>query len=230
MARSRLRCHSASGGGPNYKRGDIESAAEISFDCIQCGLCSSRCFGEIPQYHIAQMVRRLYGGKLVPRAKHNQDQVRFIKEGAYDFSDRESQRRVFEAQLGLASARAHPLVIHCREAVGDTLSILLAAPPDAASDLFRGEAWRTKSLQTTLAGYTLWRHAWDLSIKDGTRYFGMKHVPPGFVEPAAQAGGFDPHDGVLGRIEVVPLGDAQEVAHVPAPQPPNTQGEPADSR
>jgi TatD DNase family protein len=45
----------------------------------------------------------------------------------YDFSDRESQRRVFEAQLGLASARAHPLVIHCREAVGDTLSILLAA-------------------------------------------------------------------------------------------------------
>ena len=47
------------------KRGDIEAATEISFDCIQCGLCASRCFGEIPQYHIAQLARRLHQGALV---------------------------------------------------------------------------------------------------------------------------------------------------------------------
>jgi succinate dehydrogenase/fumarate reductase-like Fe-S protein len=65
------------------KRGDLEAAAEMSFECIQCGLCASRCLGELPQYHIAQMVRRLYGSKLVPRAKHNADQVNFIKEKHY---------------------------------------------------------------------------------------------------------------------------------------------------
>jgi succinate dehydrogenase/fumarate reductase-like Fe-S protein len=52
------------------KRGDIEAAKEISFDCIQCGLCTSRCMGEMAQYHIAQLARRLYGGKLAPRAEH----------------------------------------------------------------------------------------------------------------------------------------------------------------
>ena len=51
------------------KRGDLEAATEISFNCIQCGLCASRCMGELPQYHIAQLARRLYGGKLVPRVR-----------------------------------------------------------------------------------------------------------------------------------------------------------------
>ncbi len=65
------------------KRGDLEEAAELSFECIQCGLCASRCMGELPQYHIAQMVRRLVGAKHVPRAQHNTDQVRLISEGQY---------------------------------------------------------------------------------------------------------------------------------------------------
>lgn len=45
----------------------------------------------------------------------------------YGFSDRRSQRRVFEAQLGIASSRPLPLVVHCRDAVRDTVSILSAA-------------------------------------------------------------------------------------------------------
>ena len=65
------------------KRGDLDEASELSFECIQCGLCASRCMGELPQYHIAQMVRRLVGAKRVPRAQHNTDQVRFIAEGEY---------------------------------------------------------------------------------------------------------------------------------------------------
>ena len=52
------------------KRGDLEAATEISFDCIQCGLCTSRCMGEMAQYHMAQLARRLHGGKSVPRAAH----------------------------------------------------------------------------------------------------------------------------------------------------------------
>jgi len=66
------------------KRGDIAAAAVISFDCIQCGLCASRCFGEIPQYHIAQLARRLHGGKIKPRSPHLAEMVESIAEGKYD--------------------------------------------------------------------------------------------------------------------------------------------------
>ncbi len=52
------------------KQGDIAKAARLSFDCIQCGLCASRCLGELPQYHIAQLARRIYGSKIAPRAGH----------------------------------------------------------------------------------------------------------------------------------------------------------------
>ena len=57
------------------KRGDLELAMKLSFDCIQCGLCASRCMGELPQYHIAQLVRRLYGGKLAPKTPHIEEMV-----------------------------------------------------------------------------------------------------------------------------------------------------------
>ncbi|UCD16832.1 MAG: 4Fe-4S dicluster domain-containing protein [Candidatus Zixiibacteriota bacterium] len=65
------------------KRGDIRAAAEISFDCIQCGLCASRCYGEAPQYHIAQLARRLNGAYLAPRAEHLKTMVANIETGRY---------------------------------------------------------------------------------------------------------------------------------------------------
>jgi Fe-S oxidoreductase len=65
------------------KRGDIKEAARLSFDCIQCGLCASRCMGELPQYHIAQLVRRLYGGKLAPATDHVDAMVKQIADGYY---------------------------------------------------------------------------------------------------------------------------------------------------
>ena len=65
------------------KRGDIKAAAEISFDCIQCGLCASRCMGELPQYHIAQMARRLNGAYLTPRAEHLKTMVANIEAGRF---------------------------------------------------------------------------------------------------------------------------------------------------
>jgi len=65
------------------KQGDLVKAKDLSFDCIQCGLCTSRCMGELPQYHIAQMVRRIVGGKITPRAGHLEVMVGQINEGRY---------------------------------------------------------------------------------------------------------------------------------------------------
>ena len=65
------------------KQGNITRAAELSFSCIQCGLCASRCMGELPQYHIAQLARRLYGSKIAPRAEHLIQAVEAIKNGRY---------------------------------------------------------------------------------------------------------------------------------------------------
>lgn len=66
------------------KRGDLETAAHTSFDCIQCGLCASRCMGELPQYHIAQLARRLYAGKLAPKAGHAIKMVKRISDGEFN--------------------------------------------------------------------------------------------------------------------------------------------------
>jgi succinate dehydrogenase/fumarate reductase-like Fe-S protein len=66
------------------KQGDIAKAAKLSFDCIQCGLCSSRCMGELPQYHIAQLARRMYGKYIQPRAEHLVQRVKEIESGRYD--------------------------------------------------------------------------------------------------------------------------------------------------
>jgi succinate dehydrogenase/fumarate reductase-like Fe-S protein len=65
------------------KRGDLKLAMQLSFDCIQCGICASRCMGELPQYHIAQLVRRLYGGKLAPKTPHLEEMVEKIASGYY---------------------------------------------------------------------------------------------------------------------------------------------------
>ena len=66
------------------KQGDIEKACEISFDCIQCGLCSSRCMAETSQYHIAQMARRIRGRFYAPPSEHCTKQVAAIADDYYN--------------------------------------------------------------------------------------------------------------------------------------------------
>lgn len=66
------------------KQGNLERAAELSFDCIQCGLCATRCMGELAQYHIAQMVRRIRGRFIAVPSEHCDKQVEAIKSGYYD--------------------------------------------------------------------------------------------------------------------------------------------------
>ena len=65
------------------KQGDLKKANELSFDCIQCGLCTSRCMAEMAQYHIAQMVRRIHGSKIAPRAEHLTVMVESIADGKF---------------------------------------------------------------------------------------------------------------------------------------------------
>ena len=65
-------------------RGDIAQAADISFDCIMCGMCAMRCPAETVQFNIGILSRRLYGAHIAPRAQHLRDRVREIDERKFD--------------------------------------------------------------------------------------------------------------------------------------------------
>jgi Fe-S oxidoreductase len=64
--------------------GDIKKAAELSFDCVMCGLCSARCPADEAQYNIGILARRLYGRHVLPKAKHLADRVQQIEEDKYE--------------------------------------------------------------------------------------------------------------------------------------------------
>ena len=66
------------------ERGDITSAADLSFDCIMCGLCASRCPAETVQYNIGILCRRLYGRHIAKKARHLEERVEEIKKGKFD--------------------------------------------------------------------------------------------------------------------------------------------------
>lgn len=65
-------------------RGDIAQVADMSFDCIMCGLCASRCPAEIVHYQVALLARRLYGAKIAKRAPHLPARLKEISAGAFD--------------------------------------------------------------------------------------------------------------------------------------------------
>lgn len=65
-------------------RGDIARAADLSFDCIMCGLCAARCPANIVPYHVAILCRRLYGKFLSPKSKHLEQRLEEIKRGKFE--------------------------------------------------------------------------------------------------------------------------------------------------
>ena len=65
-------------------RGDVAGAAELSFDCVMCGLCSARCPAEEAQYNIGILTRRLYGRHIAPKAKHLEKAVKTIQDGRFE--------------------------------------------------------------------------------------------------------------------------------------------------
>jgi ferredoxin len=64
-------------------RGDISGAAEISFDCIMCGLCVARCPAELAPPNVALLARRLYGKYIAPQAEHLHRRILEIHSGAF---------------------------------------------------------------------------------------------------------------------------------------------------
>jgi ferredoxin len=69
--------------------GDIKKAAELSFDCVMCGLCSARCPAEEAQYNIGILARRLYGRYILPKATHLAERVQQVESGRYETMLRE---------------------------------------------------------------------------------------------------------------------------------------------
>jgi ferredoxin len=65
-------------------RGDIARVADLSFDCIMCGLCAARCPVGESQYNIAVLCRRLYGRNLSPHSDHLDERLEQIADGAFD--------------------------------------------------------------------------------------------------------------------------------------------------
>jgi formate hydrogenlyase subunit 6/NADH:ubiquinone oxidoreductase subunit I len=64
-------------------RGDIKRAAELSFECIMCGLCASRCPAEIVQYYIGILCRRLYSRHIAKPAEDLKVRVEEIEQGKF---------------------------------------------------------------------------------------------------------------------------------------------------
>ncbi|MFW9923872.1 MAG: 4Fe-4S ferredoxin, partial [Candidatus Thorarchaeota archaeon] len=65
-------------------RGDITKAAQVSFDCIMCGLCATRCPAEITQFNVGILARRLYGKYIAPEYKQLAMRVKEIESGKYE--------------------------------------------------------------------------------------------------------------------------------------------------
>lgn len=66
------------------QRGEYEKCAEESFDCVNCGICSSRCPAGISHPMVGLLARRLTGKYLVPEAKHLGKRVEEIRHGEFD--------------------------------------------------------------------------------------------------------------------------------------------------
>ncbi len=66
------------------QRGDFEKAADLSFDCLMCGLCVSRCPANIVHYNAALTARRLYSRYLARPDAFLTERAMAIAEGRLD--------------------------------------------------------------------------------------------------------------------------------------------------
>jgi succinate dehydrogenase/fumarate reductase-like Fe-S protein len=66
------------------KRGDLAKMADISFDCIMCGLCTSRGPAELAQYNYALLARRLYAKYIAKPARHLQASLEELRNKKFD--------------------------------------------------------------------------------------------------------------------------------------------------
>lgn len=117
-----------------------------------------RLASDRPGVHVAVGIHPHEAGKVLPgwdEALHEivlrNDVVAVGEMGLdyhYDFADRAEQARVFRRQLELAATVNKPVVIHCREAQGDALSILAESdsPRDVVFHCFTGTIPEAKEI------------------------------------------------------------------------------------
>ncbi len=63
------------------QRGEYDKCAQLSFDCVMCGICSSRCPAGISHPQVAMLARRLNGKYIAPESKHLAERVKEIQDG-----------------------------------------------------------------------------------------------------------------------------------------------------
>lgn len=66
------------------QRGEYDKCAELSFDCVMCGVCSSRCPAGISHPQVAMLARRLNGKYIAPDCAHLEERVKEINDGMYN--------------------------------------------------------------------------------------------------------------------------------------------------
>ena len=66
------------------QRGEFEKCAEASFDCVMCGVCSTRCPAGISHPQVGVLARRITGKYLAPESKHLTARVQEIKDGTFN--------------------------------------------------------------------------------------------------------------------------------------------------
>ncbi len=65
------------------QRGEFGKCAEESFDCVMCGVCSSRCPAGISHPQVAMLARRITGKYIAPKTEHLENRVKEIENGDF---------------------------------------------------------------------------------------------------------------------------------------------------
>ena len=78
------------------QRGEFEKCAEESFDCVMCGVCSSRCPAGISHPQVGLLARRLTGKYLAPETQHLLERVAEIENGGCEADLQEIMKKTAE--------------------------------------------------------------------------------------------------------------------------------------
>lgn len=86
-------------------RGDVEKVAKLSFECILCRLCTTRCPADEVQPFVAILARRLYGRHLAPASPHLAKRVSEIGVGKFDAGVGEMKKKSADELREMYKAR-----------------------------------------------------------------------------------------------------------------------------